>query len=62
MRFSPRPESDLIRRLSFGAGIDYLENGTAGFVESRERQGSVEVEFESSDAFDVSVTDRYEFP
>ena len=61
VRFSPRPESDLIRRLSFGAGIDYLENGTAGFVESRERQGSVEVEFESSDAFDVSVTDRYEF-
>ena len=61
VRFSPRPESDLIRRLSFGAGIDYLENGTSGFVESRERRGSFEVEFESSDAFDVSVTDRYEF-
>ena len=61
LQFSPRPESDLIRRLSFRGGIDYLENGTAGFVESRERQGSFQLEFESSDALDVSVTDRYEF-
>jgi hypothetical protein len=61
VRFSPRPESDLIRRLSFGGGIDYLENGTAGFVESREREGSFQLEFESSDALNVSVTDRYEF-
>ena len=61
LQFNPRPEYDLIRRLSFGGGIDYLENGTTGFVESRERQGSFEVEFESSDGFDVSVTDSYEF-
>lgn len=61
VRFSPRPESDLIRRLSFGGGIDYLENGTAGFVESRERQGDFQLEFESSDVLNVSVIDRYEF-
>ena len=36
LQFSPRPESDLIRRLSFRGGIDYLENGASGFVESRE--------------------------
>ena len=61
LQFSPRPESDLIRRLSFRGGIDYLENGTSGFVESRELRGSAEVEFESSDGLNVSVTDRYEF-
>ena len=61
VRFSPRPESDLIRRISFSAGIDYLENGTAGFVESRERQGGFQLEFESSDAFNISVADNYEF-
>ena len=61
LRFNPRPESDLIRRLSFSAGIDYLENGSSGFVESRERQGSFQIEFESSDGLNVSVTDRYEY-
>ena len=61
LQFSPRPQSDLIRRLSFRGGIDYLENGTSGFVESRELQGSAEVEFESSDGLNVSVTDIYEF-
>ena len=60
-RFSPRPGSDLIRRLSFEAQLVYVENGTVGVVESRQRQGAFELEFESSDALNVSLTDRYEF-
>ena len=61
VRYSPRPESiESIRRLSFQAGIDYIEAGR-GFVESREREASVQMELESSDVVQVSFTDSYEF-
>ena len=60
-RFSPRPESDVIRRISFEAEINYIENGTGGFVDSRQRQGAFQLEFESSDVLNLSLTDRYEF-
>ena len=60
-RLSPRPESDLIRRVSLQAGTDYVENDAQGFVESRESQATAQIEFESSDAVDLTYADRYEF-
>jgi hypothetical protein len=62
VRFSPRPRSlEGIRRLGFQASTDYVENDVAGFVESRESQASVQLEFESSDALDLTYLDTYEF-
>ena len=60
-RYSPRPESDLVRRLSFQLGTDYIENDSTGQVESRENQLSAQLEFLSSDALDVSLLDTYEY-
>jgi hypothetical protein len=56
-----RPESDLIRRIGFGAGTEYVENDVDGYVESRESRASVTFEFESSDAIDVGFNDTYEY-
>ncbi len=60
--WSPRPGFiRWIRKLTFGASINYFENDRAGFVESRNRGGSLYVELENSDAFNVFVGDRYEY-
>ena len=60
-RFSPRPESDLIRRLNFQVETDYIESSNTGQVETREHQASAQLELVSSDAVDVTFTDTYEF-
>ena len=61
-RFSPRPASiEAIRRLTFQASLDYLEHAKERFVESREGQAQFQIEFESSDVFDLTYSDRYEF-
>ena len=60
-RFSPRPASiEAIRKLTFQASLDYLEDAEEGFVESREGQVQFQIEFESSDLFDLAYTDSYE--
>jgi hypothetical protein len=60
-RFSPRPASiEAIRKFTFQASLDYLEHATERFVESREGQGQFQIEFESSDVFDLTFTDSYE--
>ena len=59
-RFSPRPRSiAAIRKLSWSARLDYLTD-RAGVLETREAQGRFGIEFESSDAFDVSYDRNYE--
>jgi hypothetical protein len=60
-RWSPRPESDLIRAYTFQLGTDYIENDTTGLVEGREHQASAQLEFLSSDAISVTYTDTYEY-
>ena len=60
-RFSPRPASiEAIRKLTFQASLDYLEDAEEGFVETRQGQGQFQIEFESSDVFDLWYTDSYE--
>ena len=59
-RFSPRPRSiAAIRKLSWSARLDYITD-RAGVLETRGAQGRFGIEFESSDAFDVSVDRNYE--
>ena len=59
--WSPRPGFiGWIRQVTFGGSINYFENDRAGFVESRDRGASLNVELEISDRFNVFVTDRYE--
>ena len=61
-RFSPRPASiEAIRKFMFQASLDYLEDAEEGFVESRQGQAQFQIEFESSDVFDLTYSDRYEF-
>ena len=60
-RFSPRPASlESVRKLFLETGIDYLTHDREGFLEARERRGHVQVEFESSDVFAVTLVDSYE--
>ena len=60
-RFSPRPQqSDVVRRYSFSGGIDYVENG-GGQLETRERTGAFEIEFQNADSFSATYTNSYEF-
>ncbi len=59
-RFSPRPRSDLVRRLSFQLGTDYIENDSTRQVESRVHQVSAQLEFVSSESLDLIFSDTYE--
>lgn len=60
-RFSPRPQqSDVVRQYSFAGGIDYVEDGS-GQLETRERTGAFEIEFQNADSFSITYTDSYEF-
>ena len=60
-RWSPRPESiGWIRQLTFEGSFNYLENARAGFVESRDGGGRLQIELENSDRFSVNFTDNYE--
>ena len=60
LRFSPRPASIAwIRKLGWEAGIDYYEDGP-GRMESRSQSASFNLEMESSDRFDLSVSRNYE--
>jgi hypothetical protein len=50
-QYRPRPASiDAVRQFTFGASLDYIENG-AGQVETRVAQVRFETEFENSDRF-----------
>ena len=60
-RFSPRPQgSELVRRYSVEAGIDYFTTADRGFVETRERTLDFSTEFHNSDEFAVNLTNSYE--
>ena len=60
-RYSPRLASvPSIRRLTFAGLVGYIENERIGFVETRNRGGRFEIEFENSDWFTLAFTDAYE--
>ncbi len=60
-RYSPRPASiESVRQMTFEVRLNYLENAEAGFVETRERQGNLQIELENSDSFSADFTDSYE--
>ena len=60
-RFSPRPASIAsVRKFSWIGSITYIEDGP-GRLETRESRGEFGIEFENSDALNVSYTDTYEF-
>ena len=60
-RASPRTESiSWIRQISLQPNVRYLENEESGFLESRQRGGSFQIEFENSDRFGLTYTDSYE--
>ena len=61
-RFSPRPASiEAIRKLTFQASLAYLEHAEPRFVESRGGQAQLQIEFESSDFFNLRYNESYEF-
>jgi hypothetical protein len=49
-----------VRKLTYEGSLDYLENG-AGILETRIQSGRFDVEFNSSDRFNVEVNANYEF-
>ncbi len=59
-RFSPRPESDLVRRYELEAEVDYFTTADQGLVETRERTLDFAIEFHNSDLFEANVTNSYE--
>ena len=60
-RFSPRLASvPSIRRMTFAGVLGYIENERLRFLESRNRMGRFEVEFENSDWLTVNFSDLYE--
>jgi hypothetical protein len=60
LRRSPRPSWESIRQVTVQVGGDYVENATAGFVESREISGRIAIERENSDQIAVGYAEIYE--
>ena len=59
LRFSPRSHLDAVRRFSWDASLEYIEDGT-GALETRLQTGQFGIEMESSDQFTVAVTRNFE--
>ena len=60
-QFSPRPQGiEAVRQFTWGAGLDYIENG-AGQVETRILRGQFRTDFENSDTLSADVQQDYEF-
>jgi len=59
-RFSPRPASiKAVRKFSWVGTINYIENG-AGRPETRTVDGLFAIDFQTSDRFDIDLSDNYE--
>ena len=60
LRFSPRPKSTVIRKYSWTAAYNYIENDT-GQVETRQADGDFSVELQNGDKLLIGATSHYEF-
>ncbi|MGE3842074.1 MAG: DUF5916 domain-containing protein [Vicinamibacterales bacterium] len=62
LRFSPRtPRSRLVRKLSWEAEIDYVENEARTLVQNRGASGRFDMEFNSGDSLYAEYLREYEF-
>jgi hypothetical protein len=62
IRFTPRPRNHFraVRKFGYQTSIEYFHN-RAGQMETRERKAEFFAEFQSSDRFEVTAEDTYEF-
>lgn len=62
VRFSPRMNSAnrVVRRLSWQASMDYIEDGDRTLVQNKAAQSSFGIEFHSSDVLNVEYRSEYE--
>ena len=58
-QYSPRPAMEAVRQFTWGASLDYIENG-AGQLETRAAQLRFKTEFENSDEINVDFLRSYE--
>jgi hypothetical protein len=61
LRYSPRPKRMGIRQITTTAGVEYIEGGTSGLMESRQQTARVNVERENSDQFSIEGGTNFEF-
>jgi len=60
-RFSPRPRrSRLIRKYTWQGSLDYVTDASATRLESREGDGLLRIDFQSSDQFSAEYSHEYE--
>jgi hypothetical protein len=61
LRFSPRPrQSEVIRKYTFQAGLDYLTDASATTLQGREASGLFRIDFQSSDQASAEYSREYE--
>ena len=61
LRFSPRPrKSDLVRKYTWQASVDYVTDASAITLQGREVSGLFRVDFQSSDQASAEVLREYE--
>ncbi len=62
IRFTPRPRNHFraVRKFGYQTSIEYFHN-RAGQMETRERKADFFAEFQSSDRFELTAEDTYEF-
>ena len=62
LRFSPRPkDSRRIRRYTYQATLNFIDNATTGQPESKSVEGRFAIDLQNSDVLTATYTDRYEF-
>jgi hypothetical protein len=62
LRFSPRPASSrTVRKYTFEASLEYVDNSRGDFLESRQQTGKFNVELNNSDRFNVEVNRSFDF-
>jgi hypothetical protein len=62
VRFSPRHRSsDLIRKYTLQASLDYYEGDSSGLVETREALGEFEIQLESGERWRNSIAQNFEY-
>ena len=60
-RFSPRPNTRLVRRLAWQASIDHITNAGRTIVQNREEKASFGIEFNNGDQWNADYIRDYEF-
>jgi Domain of unknown function (DUF5916)/Carbohydrate family 9 binding domain-like len=59
VRWSPRPDSDIVRRFNLSGGLSYITD-QQHVLETREREAEFSMEFESGDSVEIEVENGFE--